>query len=175
MSSKTSFKYEPLQCPATDFRLLKVLPDRGLGIIQVRLWNVVVTDGRDLDGTNYRCLSYNWGDPDQMFEIYLNDTLVRIRRNLYKFLSWAAKTCPQQPFWVDALCIDQNSPIEKNIQIAEMESLYSNAEAVYIWLGNDFALLPLAQFVSEVIQGLPVHDFDTYTIEESATAFWSHP
>jgi hypothetical protein len=57
--SETSLNYEPLQCPATDFCLLKVLPDRDLDIFQVRLWIVVVLDGHDLGELNYRCLSYN--------------------------------------------------------------------------------------------------------------------
>jgi hypothetical protein len=55
-----------------------------------------------------------------MFDIYLKNSLVRVRRNLYEFLSWAAQTCPQQPFWIVALCIDQNLLSEKSVQAAKM-------------------------------------------------------
>jgi hypothetical protein len=42
---------------------------------------------------------------------------------------------PQQSFWIDALCIDQESVLEKNHQVAQMGSIYANSVEVFSWLG----------------------------------------
>jgi hypothetical protein len=41
------------------------------------------------------------------------------------------------PFWIDALCIDQENHIERNHQVERMGRIYSAAERVYAWLGTD--------------------------------------
>lgn len=38
--------------------------------------------------------------------------------------------------WIDALCIDQTSTVEKNHQVQRMGHIYSHAEQVVAWLGN---------------------------------------
>ncbi|KAH9861047.1 hypothetical protein IAQ61_010783 [Plenodomus lingam] len=40
------------------------------------------------------------------------------------------------PYWIDAVCIDQNNIEEKNHQVDQMGLIYSNATAVDIWLGR---------------------------------------
>jgi hypothetical protein len=39
-------------------------------------------------------------------------------------------------FWIDALCIDQCSILERNHQVAQMCSIYTKAQEVIAWLGN---------------------------------------
>jgi hypothetical protein len=38
--------------------------------------------------------------------------------------------------WIDAVCIDQKSPAERNVQIAMMDEIYSGARRVVAWLGR---------------------------------------
>jgi hypothetical protein len=38
--------------------------------------------------------------------------------------------------WVDAICIDQKSDGEKNMQLPLMKEIYGKARKVYIWLGE---------------------------------------
>jgi hypothetical protein len=38
-------------------------------------------------------------------------------------------------FWSDAVCINQSSDLEKNLQVALMGKTYSSAQDVLIWLG----------------------------------------
>lgn len=38
--------------------------------------------------------------------------------------------------WVDAICINQSNPDEKNHQVRQMYRIYSSASRVLIWLGN---------------------------------------
>ena len=39
--------------------------------------------------------------------------------------------------WVDAVCINQADPEEKTLQVTMMNLIYSRAEEVMIWLGED--------------------------------------
>ncbi|KAJ3535675.1 hypothetical protein NM208_g7041 [Fusarium decemcellulare] len=39
--------------------------------------------------------------------------------------------------WVDAVCINQDDPLEKDKQIPKMKDIYSKAGQVTIWIGND--------------------------------------
>lgn len=95
-------------------------------------------------------------------------SLFKVRRNLYNFLVMAAGSCndfresdtgPASPtsqlghllepgardqaqpwFWIDAICIDQFNVAERNHQVRRMGSIYSQAESVLIWLGEEKAL-----------------------------------
>ena len=39
------------------------------------------------------------------------------------------------PIWVDAICINQDDPVEKGQQIAMMRDIFANASCVFSWLG----------------------------------------
>ncbi len=39
------------------------------------------------------------------------------------------------PIWVDAICINQDDPVEKSQQIAMMRDIYAKASCVFSWLG----------------------------------------
>lgn len=166
--------YEPLADATTDLRLLQVLHRHRNGRIQVHMWNVPV-DEKDLPNLpEYRCLSYTWGVPDAGYEIYLNGCLVKVRHNLHEFLIQAANSIAMQPLWIDALCIDQNSVDEKNIQVTKMGLIYSRAQAVLVWLGTDAALIPVARYITHHQIGHQPQDNQT-DMEASFGAFWGHP
>jgi len=40
------------------------------------------------------------------------------------------------PFWIDALCIDQQSSKEKQRQLKLMPRIYARAKEVLVWLGT---------------------------------------
>ena len=95
----------------------------------------------------YTCLSYIWGTDNPSHEILINERPLAIRRNLFDFLSNVArKANPAASYndgsnckdpvmytedeeflrwwWIDALCIDQNSISEKNYQVQRMGNIY---------------------------------------------------
>jgi hypothetical protein len=39
-------------------------------------------------------------------------------------------------YWIDAICIDQDSVLERNHQVQMMRQIYSNAVSVSVWLGE---------------------------------------
>jgi hypothetical protein len=43
------------------------------------------------------------------------------------------------PIWIDALCINQNDPSERNSQAGQMGKIYKGAAQVIVWLGKEDA------------------------------------
>ncbi|ORY18262.1 heterokaryon incompatibility, partial [Clohesyomyces aquaticus] len=91
----------------------------------------------------YNALSYEWGDPDQPSHwIRVNDGYLKVRENLFRFLHTARGKPRAQPglneyIWIDAVCINQDDDQEKGHQVQDMQSVYSYAHAVYVWLGTE--------------------------------------
>lgn len=99
----------------------------------------------------YEALSYVWGTGEPTKEIMIQDTKQSVRRqlfpmirkrsfyvrpNLYAALRNFRSRKQHVDLWIDALCIDQENDVEKEIQIAMMEEIYSKATRVLIWLGE---------------------------------------
>ncbi|KAF2447053.1 HET-domain-containing protein [Karstenula rhodostoma CBS 690.94] len=59
-----------------------------------------------------------------------------VLQNLYDFLQVAHQKYPGEPFWIDALCINQNSTVERNHQVSQMGEIYSHARQVLAWMGS---------------------------------------
>ncbi|XPS68715.1 hypothetical protein M3J09_001001 [Ascochyta lentis] len=62
---------------------------------------------------------------------------LRVRRNLGTFLRYARMTQLDDWLWIDALCIDQTNVSERNHQVQQMGTIYSNAVEVISWLGDN--------------------------------------
>ena len=58
-----------------------------------------------------------------------------IQANLYDFLQRLRLSYGAVTLWVDALCINQNDTLEKNVQVPLMGLIFSYAKSVFIWLG----------------------------------------
>jgi hypothetical protein len=130
-SSTATFEHEALDYTRGAIRLLRILPNLSpTGIIQCEIWH-------DSVKAKYDCLSYVWGSDEIQQQILLNRKPCRVRQNLCDFLRVARTkyASPPRTFWIDALCIDQDSIWEKNHQVAQMGSIYSNALEVVSWLG----------------------------------------
>lgn len=153
------FTHEPLQLDAASIRLVQVLPpgDDGMlrcAIIQTTLDKLVV-QGLEVE---YSCLSYVWGLAKPMRRISVNGRSFDVRQNLYDFLQMApllqrdhTQTSIHTRFqyvWIDALCIDQESTIERNHQVQQMGRIYLAAQKVIAWLGNDLDISALFRRIS---------------------------
>jgi hypothetical protein len=131
-SCSTSFQHEPLDYRTGAIRLLRILPHLSDdGHIQCEMWHDSVKG-------SYTCLSYVWGSAKTPRQILVNGRLLLVRENLYELMQSARSkhVIPPRTFWIDALCIDQNSVYEKSHQVAQMGLIYSNAIEVVSWLGH---------------------------------------
>jgi hypothetical protein len=125
-----TFKHDPLDHRQPSIPLLRILPSLSPNaLIQCQVWHTTID-------ASYMCLSYRWGDPDPTHPIEINGRITRVRQNLYDFLTVARKDISPGTYWIDALSIDQDNLLERNHQVAQMGSIFSNAACVHMWLGH---------------------------------------
>lgn len=123
------FTYQPLQEPM-DFRLLELLPGERDETLKCSLAHSSLTSH-----PYYHAVSYTWGTPGLIQEIELSGVAHSIQANLFEFLQQLRLTYATVTLWVDALCINGNDILEKNIQVPLMGLIYSYAKSVLVWLG----------------------------------------
>lgn len=135
LSSMPVLKYEPLDDATKHIRVLEIWPGNDNEIIQCTLRQADLLTG-------YVCLSYMWGNERDMSTILVNGQKIRIRSNLHHFLQQARRCRTenekyQLPWWIDAICIDQEGDMEeKRAQVTMMGDIYSSAMEVIVWLGT---------------------------------------
>jgi hypothetical protein len=126
------FQHQPLDCTEASIRLLRILPElSSQGHVRCQTWHSNIR-------AEYTCLSYVWGSNDDERVILINEKYFRVRRNLFEFLHVARTKYAdsQRSFWVDAICIDQTSIMERNHQVTQMGSIYAKADEVIGWFGH---------------------------------------
>lgn len=132
--------YESVPLPLENHnasRLLEIVKDDDDKPIFCRLHSACLDDS----AMSYTALSYMWGEDGASKNITVNGINVRIRPNLWEFLSQLrrdqVRKRSRRPLllWIDALCIDQGNIPERNHQVGIMSRIYSEAEMTLIWLG----------------------------------------
>lgn len=139
----------PLDPRHLSIRLLTILPGYGEAVLQCRLRVARVNAW-----SSYEALSYTWGIPDQTTPIYVNDRIVHVTNNLEGALRALRLAKQQRCVWVDAVCINQNDPVEQPRQVLEMGQIFRNAHQVNIWLREGTKHTALAL---DVIKGRKRH------------------
>lgn len=99
---------------------------------------------------DYTCLSYAWLEPLANrtgidWVIRVNGVKIKVRSSLAAALHQYADAVRDgyaidyKPtwFWIDALCIDQDSVVERTAQVSVMHRIYRRAWKALIWLGPD--------------------------------------
>ncbi|KAN0090416.1 HET domain containing protein [Hyaloscypha variabilis] len=135
MSQLSKLTYLPLDHTASSIRLLTLFPSPSSeATIECSLKNA------SLDTLNeqkpYRALSYVWGDPGVTTPITVNGSQKAVTTNLAAALRHLrALGCVDKPWWIDAICIDQDDVTEKGHQVRLMGDIYRKADEVIAWLG----------------------------------------
>lgn len=122
--------YKPLNRERREFRLLKFLPSTSSDQPYLEL------SQHSMDTKlPYFALSYVWGTDSADDFVFIDDRQFPIRPNLQAALHQLRLSEFTGRLWIDALCINQSDVYERNWQVSYMRSIYSNADAVLIWLG----------------------------------------
>ena len=114
-------------------------------------------------------------------DIYTSDWPVTT--NLEAAMRYLRYEFVQRVLWIDAVCIDQSNIEEQNRQVLLMKAIYSNAEAVHVWLGSpttgsDDAMALLREVGQGValqdirLQDRPIDDNDLRSTTELMTRAW---
>ncbi len=87
----------------------------------------------------YNALSYMWGDEAVKVDILLEGALFQVGQNLWDALDYLRSSGTQMPFWIDAICINQQDMEERNRQLPMMRWIYFRADTVVTWLGKKYS------------------------------------
>jgi Heterokaryon incompatibility protein (HET) len=138
MANET-FMYKPLDVATNEIRLLCIECDSNSELLQASLVNSPLDDPQP-----YMALSYAWketalfSDTDLLESphIKLNGQKFQVGHNLMSALEYLRRL-PLVMLWIDAICIDQSNIKERGEQVLRMESIYSKAQSVLVWLGRE--------------------------------------
>jgi hypothetical protein len=129
------YSYQPFTAPhkIRVLHLLQAVP----GDIQCRL------EVKDFSEGGYQALSYVWGSDEKLHTAVVKDenelTLgsLLLTKNLSTALLdlFACNELKSKVFWVDQICIDQQSA-EKGRQVAMMGDIYRSADRVITYIGR---------------------------------------
>lgn len=125
-----NYQYLPFKAGGDEFRLLEVFPDQFDAPIRCRIVQCSLNDA-----PVYAALSYLWGNPSICDCIIVDDEEFPVTTNLRRALQQLRRNSIKILLWVDAICIDQNSDIEKSVHVPKMSLIYHDADYVLVWLG----------------------------------------
>ena len=124
------YKHTPLT-HAKNIRLLQVDPfESETPIVNVFEVSLAKTP-------TYNALSYAWGVPQSDCYIFCNGHPLTVTPNCRAALLRLRQNADYLTLWIDSICIDQTSDSEKSVQVPLMGEIYSRADKVLIWLGEE--------------------------------------
>ena len=91
----------------------------------------------------YEALSYTWGEPEERMNPHLQQQITldgmpfKVTQNLADALRHLRLKDCDRHLWVDAICINQGDPDERNNQVQQMSRIYEAARHVHVWLGPE--------------------------------------
>jgi hypothetical protein len=123
----------------------------------------------------YEALSWCWGQNISHFGISItkgNENFkMKVRRDLALALNYLRYQEKPRILWIDAICIDQENSVERNQQVQMMSRIYTRAENVCIWLGEQDDKSEIAfKFIKEEITHLK--DFDSISSDKDYSNKW---
>ncbi|KAF1836927.1 HET-domain-containing protein [Decorospora gaudefroyi] len=129
--------YTPLNPDSPAIRLLQLQPGAWEDDIRAVLGKCSIADARD----RYITISYSWGHVDVVQQVLIkcNDISVLVSWNLFTALRRLRKRDRPVLLWADAVCINQEDPLERTHQVSLMGQIYSNSQETVIWLGEPTA------------------------------------
>ncbi|KAK4222500.1 heterokaryon incompatibility protein-domain-containing protein [Podospora fimiseda] len=104
------------------------------------------------DAPDYETVSYTWGgeaaDSTPTKPIFIGPywDVVFQTTNCWEMLRFIRPWRGIRMIWVDAICINQQSNLERADQVASMMQIYRNCTRVIVYLGPDIAVPPHGRF-----------------------------
>ena len=92
----------------------------------------------------YEALSYSWDAQVPTSNITCDGRALPITANCEAALRRLRRRSKTRLLWIDSICIDQTSILERNVQVPLMGEIYGKAQRVIIWLGENTPQIDLA-------------------------------
>lgn len=120
-------------------RLFRLQKDN-TGLISIQLQRFSLNDD---DCPRFVATSYVWGDQSETATIHLNGHKTQVLRSAHVFFEAMLSDdhCHQFPssttwWWMDCICINQDNPAERSVQVGLMSAIYRKSAQTAIWLGE---------------------------------------
>jgi hypothetical protein len=127
------YKHQRLDTSTDEIRLLKLSREtNGPVHCEVKVFPLECAP-------EYIALSYRWGPPSPLHDLYIEGKTLKIRDILNSCLLELREDL-EAYLWIDQICIAQEDTLERNHQVSMMSRIYSNSKSVIIWMGD----IPLA-------------------------------
>jgi hypothetical protein len=167
-----------------EYKYRKLKPRDAIRLLKLSVGNA---DANDIDcelietgigpdqSEPYEAISWCWGKErwDKTIRIHQDGRpfSFKISPNLYSALKAFRRPDSPRTLWIDAICIDQENPYEKNHQVPMMAQIYGKATRVCVWLGDgdDKSKLALDFIKKDVLQ---LWDFDKLCEDTSNAPKW---
>lgn len=174
----SGFTYDPLDESVDSIRLLSF--EEGCEGHDIIRCNLVHKTFREKPV--YFALSYTWGQAtDERLTIFVNGKPFRVRENLFRALKIIAsplfphddKDQPCTLLWIDAICINQQDPLERSKQVSIMDFVYSRASYVLVWLASEVPTgTPNVRFGNKHEQSWSEDDVEKFCIWVLSNPYW---
>ncbi|KAK3369095.1 heterokaryon incompatibility protein-domain-containing protein [Lasiosphaeria ovina] len=145
------YSYSPLESYADEaypwstkspqIRLLHLQPEEGYDRLECSL---EVAEPFSMPGSEvprahppYEAISYVWGNPDKSEQILCDGRTLAITASLATGLRRVRLPDRMRLLWADGVCINQDDIKERQRQVPLMAAIYSQAEQVICWFGED--------------------------------------
>lgn len=145
LMSSSPYRYAPLE-NATTTRLLKILPERVDDCVVCLLEHFSHDQVNRSENFCYMAVLNIWDDSFPIRRIKLGNADDRVlhghkvREDIWQFVIHvqAVPDMSRFVFWIDCLCLDQDSPAEWIQQSNHMHEIYPNAVVTIVWLGRSW-------------------------------------
>jgi len=127
------YPYSPL-VHDDEIRLVRLLPSDEFSPVELRL-----VHSRLHEMPCYSALSYVWGSQRDSCEVLCDESgsVMYVTSNCYSALRRLRHPTENRILWIDAICIHQGNPMERNHQVRQMRQIYTAAESVVVYLSED--------------------------------------
>lgn len=127
-----------------DIRLFEIYPDGGVDYYDDHIGRVKgrIIHSNLLWGPNYDAISYTWadekGDSEATEKVYIMNERaeVYVTRNCIRVLKQLRHQKKRRLVWIDAICIDQHSDLDRTHQVSLMSRIYMSANKVIAYTGE---------------------------------------
>jgi hypothetical protein len=128
------YQYAPLTSE-TSFRLFR-LRSQSTSDVSPIAFEIELFEASHEKPPPFEAVSYAWGSGGLDCTILCNGQALPVSETIIEFFEALGGTDSIGTLWIDAICINQASVAEKNVQVPKMRTIYSEAETVWVWLGN---------------------------------------
>ncbi|KAK4096698.1 hypothetical protein N658DRAFT_480163 [Parathielavia hyrcaniae] len=130
-----AYVYRPLESPR-HIRLLKLEPKSWFNPPSCGLVHICLDDlsqGRP-NTPGYEAISYTWGTKAPSIPLNVDGKRLLVTDVIDDFLFHRQSSLTPVYLWIDAICINQSSTAEKDVQLPLMREIYQSAQRAVVWL-----------------------------------------